>query len=114
MDYDLSQLESIAGGNENFIRDMLITFISNSLPLIESMEKYYNENNLTEVSREAHKLIPGVTFLGAEELGILLEDIEESSKTEENVVELGNKISKAKDIVNKLIKAFKNDYNLDD
>jgi HPt (histidine-containing phosphotransfer) domain-containing protein len=63
--YDLSTLRKLSDNDEAFIIDMLQTFKRTAPPILQRMEEYLVEQKFEAVGREAHKMIPGVSFLGA-------------------------------------------------
>src|SRR5512141_1935459 len=103
MKYDLTMLRKLSDNDENFILDMLLTFKKTAPPVVDRMEEYMTQFKMEAVGREAHKLIPGVSFLGAKELESILKVIEESCKTGQNKEKMPALILQVKTIVNELI-----------
>jgi HPt (histidine-containing phosphotransfer) domain-containing protein len=112
MKYDLTMLRKLSDNDENFILDMLQTFKKTAPPVVVRMEEYIAQNKTEAVGREAHKLIPGVSFLGAKELEAILKIIEENGKTGENKEQMEALILQVKTIVNELISEFETDFNI--
>jgi HPt (histidine-containing phosphotransfer) domain-containing protein len=69
-------------------------------------------SKMEAVGREAHKLIPGVSFLGAKELESLLKTIEESCKAGEKTEQMPALILQVKIRVNELISEFETDFHI--
>jgi HPt (histidine-containing phosphotransfer) domain-containing protein len=113
MKYDLSMLRKLSDNDEAFILDMLQTFKRTAPPVIARMEEYATQQKMEAASREAHKLIPGVSFLGARDLEQVLKGIEEKGKTGENPEMMDSLIQEAKTIVDELISAFENDFKME-
>ena len=113
MKYDLTMLRKLSDNDETFILDMLQTFKRTAPPVIARMEEYAAQHKPEAASREAHKLIPGVSFLGARDLEKVLKGIEEQGKTGENPESMASLIREAKTIVNELIFDFENDFHLE-
>ena len=113
MIYDLSMLKKLSDNNETFIIDMLQTFKRTTPPIIERMEEHVAQQKYELLGREAHKLIPGVSFLGAKDLEKILVTIEENAKTGINPENMPTLVSEAKNKVNELITCFENDYKLE-
>jgi HPt (histidine-containing phosphotransfer) domain-containing protein len=61
---DLTYLESIAGGDQDFIKQMLGMFRSSTIPDAEKIEQYYLAENWPMVSAMAHKIKSPVQMLG--------------------------------------------------
>jgi len=112
MKYDLSMLKKLSDNDEAFILDMLQTFKRTAPPVIARMEQYSSQQKPEAAGREAHKLIPGVSFLGAVDLENVLKGIEEKGKLGEKSAEMTSLIQRAKDIVNELISDFEHDYHI--
>jgi HPt (histidine-containing phosphotransfer) domain-containing protein len=113
MRYDLSMLRKLSGNDESFILDMLQTFKRTAPPVIARMEEYAAQRKLEAVGREAHKLIPGVSFLGARDLEKVLKIIEENGKTGVNPEGMLSLIQEAKTNVNELISDFEIDFHME-
>ena len=112
MKYDLTMLRKLSDNDETFILDMLQTFKKTAPPVVARMEEYILQNKSEAVGREAHKLIPGVSFLGAKELEDILKIIEESGKTGEKKEQIPELIVQVKAIINELILEFETDFHI--
>ena len=112
MKYDLTMLRKLSDNDENFILDMLQTFKRTAPPVVARMEEYMTQFKMEAVGREAHKLIPGVSFLGAKELEDILKIIEESCKAGEKKEQMPALILQAKSIINELISEFETDFHI--
>jgi HPt (histidine-containing phosphotransfer) domain-containing protein len=110
--YDLSMLRKLTNNDLTFIVDMLQTFKRTAPPALDRMKDYVSRNKFEEVGREAHKLIPGVSFLGAKKLQDVLVIIEESAKKTDNHSKIPALVLEATDDTNELISCFENDFNL--
>ncbi len=113
MRYDLSMLRKLSDNDENFIREMLQTFKRTAPPVVSRMKEYAVQQKYEAVGREAHKLIPGVSFLGAEDLENILKKIEAAGINGEDAGELPSLILEAWDIVHTLIADFENDFHIE-
>jgi hypothetical protein len=112
MKYDLSMLRKLSDNDEAFILDMLLTFKRTAPPVIARMEEYASQQKPEAAGREAHKLIPGVSFLGAKDLETVLKKVEEKGKAGENSADMVSLIQEAKTLVTDLIADFENDFHL--
>jgi HPt (histidine-containing phosphotransfer) domain-containing protein len=112
MNYDLTMLRKLSDNDENFILDMLQTFKRTAPPVVARMEEYMTQQKLEAMGREAHKLIPGVSFLGAKDLESVLKIIEETGKSGEKKEDLPVLIAQVKTIVRELISAFETDFHI--
>jgi len=110
--YDLSLLKKLSNNDEVFIVDMINTFRRTAGPIVERMEKLVADNRYEALGREAHKFIPGVSFLGIKDLEADLVKIEENSKTGSDPDQMGNLVLRVKTKVAELTQAFERDFNL--
>jgi len=113
MFYDLTMLRNLSNNDEKFIVDMLNTFKRTNPPLLERMKKYADEGKYEAAGREAHKMIPGVSFIGAKELQEVLVTIEESSKNSNEYQKIPDLVLSAIEKTNELITSFENEYKLE-
>jgi HPt (histidine-containing phosphotransfer) domain-containing protein len=110
--FDLSFLEKISGGDKEFIKEMIKTFKEMAPEFIENSQKFLSENNLESLSREAHRFIPGVSFLGIKDLEKDLVLIENYSKNKKNLDEVPNLVVIAIDKINEIIAIFNKEFEL--
>lgn len=54
--YDLSMVEEISGGNQEFVRSMIEVFLETVPESVDLINKYYAEKDLDNLCKEAHKL----------------------------------------------------------
>lgn len=111
--YDLTMLRTLSDNDEFFIKDMLQTFKRTAPPAIDRMEEYTAASKPEAAGKEAHKLIPGVSFLGAKELEAILHKIEETGKTGKDIQDLPNHVIEVRRITNELIAEFEAGFNLE-
>ena len=109
----MNSLEKLAGEDKQFIIDMLLTFRRTTPPIIQRMVEFDNEKKYEALGREAHKLIPGVSFLGVTVLKDELIKIEEGAKNEADHNNLSGYVRNVREYVNELIGIFDRDFNLD-
>jgi HPt (histidine-containing phosphotransfer) domain-containing protein len=110
--YDLSLLKKLSNNDEVFIVDMLNTFRRTAGPIIERMEKLIVEKRYEALGREAHKFIPGVSFLGIKYLEEDLVRMEENTKTGTDLDKMEGLVLQVKAKVKELIEAFEQDFKL--
>lgn len=112
MKYDLGLLKKLAGEDKRFIIDMLLTFKRTSTPIIERMIQYVSVKKYEALGREAHKLIPGVSFLGATDLKNELIKIEEGVKNKDDLQNMHTYVMNVKQYIEELIVLFEKDFDL--
>jgi HPt (histidine-containing phosphotransfer) domain-containing protein len=108
--YDLSMLKKLSDNDETFIIDMLQTFKRTTPPVLQRMEEYLSQQKHEAIGREAHKMIPGVSFLGAKELQEILVNIEETAKSGEGLDKMPSLVTKAINGSRELIGCFERDF----
>jgi signal transduction histidine kinase/CheY-like chemotaxis protein/HPt (histidine-containing phosphotransfer) domain-containing protein len=91
---DLQNLIHIAGGDEQFTRQMLVTFLETTTKGLQEMKEAVSSDKWDTVAELAHKMLPPSRHIGASDLTIFLRKIEESVK---NNVETGTIISLTKE-----------------
>jgi CheY-like chemotaxis protein/HPt (histidine-containing phosphotransfer) domain-containing protein len=78
---DLGNLHRLSGGDEQFVKEMLVTFIASSEKGLEEMLESIKSGDKEKISDLAHKLLPPCRHLGAADLTAILTDIEKSGRT---------------------------------
>lgn len=111
-DFDFSYLKSISQGDENFIIEMVKTFNEQAPLYITNVTRFYKENNLIGVSKEAHKLVPGVGFMGMKSLEADLMHLEEYTKKNYNLDQVKGLINASIEKITRIMDGFKKEYNL--
>ncbi len=109
--YDLSFLNKLSNADENFIKDMILTFKRTSPKIVIKMEKYLKDNNYKALGNEAHRLIPGVSFLGAKKIEKDLAKIEKYVNENIKLDEIPSLLKNVKRSITGLIAQFDIDYN---
>ncbi|MFO7658318.1 MAG: Hpt domain-containing protein [Bacteroidales bacterium] len=110
--YDLSFLKRISSDDEVFIVDMLETFRNTAPDIIQKMQLFLDQKRYEALGREAHRFIPGVSFLGVKDLEKDLVNIEEAAKNLQNLETLPLLFERVKKAVDELIRSFIEDFNL--
>jgi PAS domain S-box-containing protein len=86
--FDFSYLRSVSGNNEDFIREMIQTFIQTIPPILQDMGRSLEEKDWIRLSRLAHQIKPSFALMGMNDLRAKLLQIEENAKTNHNLSEL--------------------------
>lgn len=77
---DLKSLYHISGGDEQFVKQMLISFLDSTKKGLEEMQEAFKLNQTEIIAELAHKMIPPCRHLGANVLGGILKQIEDNIK----------------------------------
>ncbi len=86
--YDLSYLRSISNNNEEFIQEMMQTFVQTIPGVVNQMREGLAEKNFERISRLAHQVKPSFTLLGIHDQRPNILFIEENGKAKTNLSEL--------------------------
>ena len=87
---NLQNLYHISGGDEQFVKQMLLSFIESTEQGINNMQVAVKSGQVDSVAELAHKMFPPCRHIGAIELGNLLRKIEENiqKKAEQHTLEI--------------------------
>jgi HPt (histidine-containing phosphotransfer) domain-containing protein len=108
--YDMAFLNKISGGDESFIREMVNTFREVAPAYIQKAEQYLQNNSIDALSKETHRFIPGVSFLGAKNLENDLLKIEEYTKKHQNLEFVPDLLSSVGVKIRNLLDIFNRDF----
>jgi PAS domain S-box-containing protein len=86
--YDLSYLRSISNNNEEFIQEMMQTFVQTIPGVLDQMREGLAEKNFERISRLAHQVKPSFTLLGIHDQRTSILFMEENGKAKTNISEL--------------------------
>lgn len=86
--YDLTYLRSISNNNEEFIQEMMQTFVQTMPGVLDQMRDGLAEKNFEAISRLAHQVKPSFTLLGIHDQRQAILYIEENGKAKTNISEL--------------------------
>lgn len=110
--YDLTYLNSISGGDEEFIIDMIQTFIGNAPAEIKEMKRLFEEQSWSKLGENAHRFAPSLQFLGLKNLKKVINQIEENAFGKVDAVQLGANLNKIEDECSVIIEELKKDFNV--
>jgi CheY-like chemotaxis protein len=86
--YNLDYLRSVSGNNEEFIREMVLTFTQTIPPLLMEMRQALSDSDWPKLARQAHQIKPSFTLMGLTELRSNILFIEENSKASTKLDEI--------------------------
>lgn len=109
--YDMAFLNKVSGGDENFIREMVNTFKEIAPEYLEKAKGYLKNDQLDALAKETHRVIPGVTFVGAKPLEAELMLIEEYAKKRIHTEQIPLLLDKCEALVFQLIEVFNHDFS---
>jgi signal transduction histidine kinase/FixJ family two-component response regulator/HPt (histidine-containing phosphotransfer) domain-containing protein len=77
---DLANLYRLSGGDEQFVKEMLVTFINSTEKGLEEMIENSKTGETEKIADVAHKLLPPCRHLGAGDLTAILTEIEKRGR----------------------------------
>ncbi|MBA4053870.1 MAG: hypothetical protein C0490_04085 [Marivirga sp.] len=91
--YNLDYLRSVSGDNEEFIREMVLTFTQTIPPVLVEMKVALQKKDWENLARMAHQIKPSFTLMGLNSLRSNILYIEENSKYQTKLEELPGVVS---------------------
>ena len=91
--YNLDYLRSVSGNNEDFIREMVLTFTQTIPPVLDEMKVALAGKDWERLARMAHQIKPSFTLMGLNPLRSSILFIEENSKYSTKLDELPDVVS---------------------
>ena len=105
---DLTFLRDMAEGSEDFIKEMIEEFIKQTPAIIDDMNKYLMDKNWNSLNETAHKLKPGIDFMGIHSIKEVVINLEKNAAEQTNLQTLPLLMAKITDICAKAIEDLKN------
>ena len=91
--YNLDYLKHVSGNNQEFIQEMIQTFVSSLPQTTEGMTEAVSHKDWDRLSRLAHQVKPSFTLMGLDRLRDKVALIEEYSKTRTDLHSLPQKVA---------------------
>ncbi len=110
--YDLSFLNKISDSDENFIKEMIVTFKNSAPDIVSQMGICVKDKKYSALSKHAHKFISGISFLGVKYIEEDLLKIEDSAKRKTNLDKIPELFENVKKKIDELIVQFDEDFDL--
>lgn len=89
---DLTYLNEISGGDEDFIKDMIETFLDETPKDIEQLQSHLKEENWAELGDTAHKLKSSIKMFGFPTLKDQVLSLENDGKNAENLDSISERV----------------------
>lgn len=109
--YNLESVEEMAGGDQDFIKVVVQTFLEEIPPDLQGMNQAILEGNAAQAYQYAHKMKPNLQMFGLELMPQIriIENWSKSGENEAEVREAGNIITEK---YKKAEKELKEDFDL--
>jgi PAS domain S-box-containing protein len=101
--YNLDYLRSVSGNNEEFIREMVLTFTQTIPPALEEMKVALENRQWDKLARVAHQIKPSFTLMGLNPLRTNILFIEENSKANTKLDEIPRVVSEFVSLCNSVL-----------
>jgi PAS domain S-box-containing protein len=108
--FDLTNLNTISGGNEVFIKKMLAIFCEQTPQMMQEMQQAFTANELEKMGALAHKIKPSIDNLAIYSLKQVIRDIEAVGKGKLSLANLPEMLQLCNDVVIKVIAQMHNIY----
>lgn len=109
--YDMAFLNKVSGGDKDFILEMVNTFKEVAPEYLEKAKDFLANGEIDNLAKETHRIIPGVTFVGAKSLQQELMLIEDYAKKKTNLDQLPQLLNKCENLILVLIEVFNRDFS---
>jgi PAS domain S-box-containing protein len=86
--FDLGYLRSISDNNQEFLQEMIQTFVQSIPPVLNEMNQALTEKNWTRLSRLAHQIKPSFSLMGMDALRKTVSFIEENANKNTDLPEV--------------------------
>ncbi len=110
--YNLDYLHSISGGDQDFVKDMIVTFIINVPEEINKIKNWVTIENWQKVGEDAHRFASSLLFLGLDELKDMATQIEEMGLNQTDVHHISALLDQLEKGCYQIIKELKHDFNV--
>lgn len=98
--YDLSQLEELAGGSQEFIFSMVETFLEHTPGQLEELKSSFAGGDLSSMGGLAHKIKPNIDLFGVSAIREEIRMVESLGKENNNSPDLAGMIEKIDSVLN--------------
>lgn len=109
--YSLEYLESISGGDKEFIKDMLQTFVKTVPEELKKIQQSIQNSNWKKAGEEAHKFGSNLLYLELNELKNIIITIETYGLEMEHTEEIPVLFDKLSAGCYQIIEQLKNDFD---
>jgi HPt (histidine-containing phosphotransfer) domain-containing protein len=109
--YSLEYLESISGGDDAFVKDMIQTFVKSVPEELNKIKDYIHASNWKKVGEEAHKFGSNLMYLELDELKNIIISIETYGLEMEHTEEIPVLFEELSVGCNQIIKQLKQDFD---
>ena len=110
--YDLSMVQTIAGGDIGFVKKMVQLFIDTVPPSMTEIQKETEQQNWLNVSKLAHKMKATIDSMGIVKIKDVIRAIEANGKKGEEVDAIPGQVQEVIQVLEECMKQLKKDFDL--
>ncbi len=100
---DLSYLRKVAMGDDEIVIETTEAFLDDTPEALKNLQECFADQKWEQMSRQAHKIKPGLKYMGMEQALELINDIEKQTKSGDVQVDLGSKVKEFNALCSKAI-----------
>lgn len=108
--YDLTMIKSVSGGDEEFIKKMIVLFIETVPQNVGELKKSLQTEDWEQVSKQAHKLKSTVDSMGIKSLKTIIRTVEANGKQKISLEEIPSLIKKIDADINDCVEQLKKEF----
>lgn len=108
--YNLAYLKELAAGDNNFLQSMIDDFINQTPTTLMHIQEAIDNEDYDEIYRLVHRFIPSIEYMGASFIQKQFREIEQISKTRNDIYQIKHIFASAKENTFTLIELLKNDF----
>ena len=110
--YDLSMVQTIAGGDAGFVKKMVQLFIETVPPSMTDIQKETGQQNWVNVSKLAHKMKATIDSMGIVKIKEVVRVIEANGKKGEEVDKIPAQVQEVIQVLDGCVQQLKKDFDL--
>lgn len=95
---DLDYLNDLSMGDDTLVIEMIELFLDSSPEVIHNLRRHHKEENWKSLSGEAHKFKTTLSYMGMNQVKMIVEEIEEKAKQQEKDEETEEKIDRIEEM----------------
>ena len=112
LSYDLDYLNEISNNDDDFLLDMIKTFVEITPVTLQEMRVLLDNKLYFELGEIAHKFAPSLSFIGVQKLINDIDKIENYATNEKNIQELPDLFETLEKNCINIISSLKKDFKL--
>jgi len=109
--YNLSMIQEISHGNNDFVKKMMMLFIDTMPPAIDEIKTHLSNRDWNSLGAIAHKIKPSIDTMGIDILKEDIRSVERYGKEMTQLDELPALVDKVEQVIAKIIEDLKAELN---